>query len=184
MHLTLILFNYYKAIQIMNDITVKTTEELEAMNGEELLGLNIDSIGDLEGFSLRPAGQYAFDVTECGIEALGAEDKPAIIFKLSLTECIELVEDTDENRALVGELPREYRETYFLEGGKRMALKAFVTATRQLAQDNGWTTVQEIVENITGFSGQLLITTRTWKDKDTSEKREANQINAQTVTWL
>lgn len=164
----------------LNQGTVKTKDELEAMIGEEFLELAYGDVADLEGFVPKPSGMYGFTVTGCSLEKLGAEEKLAIQLELSVTEVVELLDEADAEE--VGELPAKYTESFFLTGAK-IGGRAFVTMTRQLAEEQEWASLSEAVAGIVGFSGQGMIIKRQWKDKTTDEIKHGNQIDGKTVTW-
>lgn len=165
----------------MNAVVTKTKEELENLGAEEFLNLQFDEIADLEGYAPKPTGMYGFNVLDCEIEEVGAEKKVVIKLVMDLTEVVELSADADPDE--VGELPAKYTESFFLSGQK-IGGRAFVTMTRQLAQEQNWSGVAEAVSGIVGFSGTGMIIKRSWKDKDTGDVKYGNQIDAKTVTWL
>lgn len=162
----------------MNELL--TNEQLEAMDVDSFLNASMDSIADLEGFKLKPTGLYSFVVKNADVTEMGMENKPVIAVELELTSCLELVNEAESEE--VGELPCKYTENYFLTG-KMIGGKAFATFTRELAQANGWATIAEVVTGMQGFSGSALIQKRKWKDKETGELKEGNQLDVTTASW-
>lgn len=158
-----------------------TAETLESLSPEELLSLDISQIADVEGFVLKPAGMYGWEVTAISLEEVGAENKKAIKVEYNLLECIELNDESEADT--VGELPCKYNEFYFLEGGKGFGTRMFATIFRPVARDAGVTMLSDIMEAALGAHGGGFIKVRNYKDKKTGEMKESNQIDATTVTW-
>jgi hypothetical protein len=165
---------------------VKTTDELNAMSVDEMLQLGIEDVADLEGFRPYPTALYSFVVKACGIENVGAEDKPTIQLETELTSCDELDNEADADQ-LPEEFPAKYKENFFLDTDKRIGLRGFITITRPLAVANGWTNIQEIMEGMVGFTGKALIKKggyyKKTPDGSKGEYQETNNIDTATVLW-
>lgn len=165
----------------MSNENVLTSDQLEEMNAEALLELDLDSIAELEDFKVFPKGLVNFELKELDIKSIGADDKKAIVVKVQVDGYEEYADENDAND--VGELPRCYNETFFLEGGKGMGVRAFKTMFGELAKEQGWNTVTDIITGAVGMKGSGLLTINKWTDKATDEKREANRMDAKTIVF-
>ena len=152
---------------------------LETLDAEELLELDISQLADVEAFKLLPNGLYGWSVKSVGLEEIGDEGAKAIEVIYTIHECIELLDQADEDA--VGELPREYKELYFLKGGKGFGIRTFSTIFRPVAEQTGATRVADLMENIVGVTGSSFIKLRNYVHKGTQEKRQSNNIDATTV---
>ncbi len=152
---------------------------LESLGAEDLLSLDIAQLADVEAFKLLPAGLYGWEVTGAEITEVGAENKKAISVQYKILECMET--SNPEEAEEVGELPREYKELYFLEGGKGFGVRTFATMFRPIAVGAGVSQISDILEAAVGASGGGMIKKRGYK-KD-GEQKYSNNIDATTVEW-
>lgn len=170
----------------MTDTTVRTTDELNAMTVDEMLEMGIDEVADLEGYRPYPSGLYSFSVKAAGIENVGQEEKPTIQVECELTACDELGSEADADQ-LPEEWPAKYKENFFLDTDKRIGLRGFITLTRPIAVENGWTTVTQILEGMVGFSGKCLIKKGGYykkkEDGSKGEYMDTNNFDVSTILW-
>lgn len=159
--------------------------QLELLNADSMMDMNIDDVADLEGYQPLPAGLFKFVITACGMEVVGQEDKPTIRLDLELSECIELVKESE--RETLPEFPRKYKENFFLETKKRIGLKAFITMMRPIAVENGWGTPAAIIAGCIGFGGECLIKkggyNKATDDGSKGEWFDTNNIDPATVVF-
>lgn len=163
----------------MSEQQTLTAAELEALNAEALLELDISELADVTAYVPKPSGLYQFQVLESGLEEVGAENKIAIDLKLKVLEVLELADESEADE--VGDLPAEYGQMFFLDGGKGYGVRSFVTLFRELAVENGWTTANEISEGIGGAVFSCYLERRKYKVKDTGEIKVSNQLKVETV---
>lgn len=164
----------------MSNDMFKTAKELDELTAEELLGLELDSLADVEELKNLPNGLYRFSVKECGTDNVGQEEKLAIVTDFEITEVVEL--DNPDEAEEVGELPRAYKENYGLETKSGFGTRVFATFFRELATRYECKTVAELVEQVAGSTGTCYMKTRKMKSRD-GESFERNQWDPKTVTF-
>ena len=84
-------------------------------------------------------------------------------------------DESDEALEMVGELPAEYKENFFIGGDSDFGLKAFRTMFADLIGEGETVSIREQMERAVGVSGQGLLKLRKWKNKNTGEMQEGNQ---------
>lgn len=154
-----------------------TKDQLNQMSVEDLLNVDISSIKEIEGYKPVPTAQYRLMINACGLDVIGKDDKQIIAVEVTLLEGLEY-EAADE--ALPDDtFPREYKETFFVDGKDKMGLAKFRTVFGPFAAANGLTTISAIMEKLNegGITGTQIITHRSWKDKETGEMRSGNEFD-------
>jgi hypothetical protein len=163
----------------MSDILSK--ENIAGLSVDELLELDVTQIAEVKPYAPKPTGVYGFTVESCGVVEVGEANAIEVEFKLH--EVIELEEDTDENRELVGELPATYKEKYFIGGDSEYGLMTFRTVFSGLVNEGETPVIRELMERCVGAQGEGLLRHRKWVNKQTQEKQEGNQFEATAVDF-
>jgi hypothetical protein len=154
----------------MSQVTL-TKEMLKGLSVDELLDLSVDQLATVQPFQPRPTGIYRFEVLSCGVEEVGEGN--AIVVKYKLHECIEL--EKEEEAELVGELPAEYTESYFIAGDSDFGIRTFRTIFAGVIGEGEDVSVREQMARSVGVTGEGLLKHRKWKNKETKEMKEGNQ---------
>ena len=161
----------------MSDLLNK--EAIAGLSVDELLELDIDQIAQVVPFTPKPTGVYGFNVGSCGVVEAG--EGHAIEVEYQLNEVVELLDDNEANRELVGELPAKYTEKYFIGGESDFGLKTFRTVFNGLVAEGETVVIRELMERCVGVQGEGLLKLRKWKDKNTGEMKEGNSWEATAV---
>lgn len=163
-------------------------DQLSAMSVQELLEMDFGSIALVEGYKPFPTAMYRLEFISAGLETIGDSEIPAIQLKLKVHEALAFENKEQEvaflESGLAESLPREYTETYYLQKKDGTAaggtVAAFRTAFDPIAQQVGLSNVNQVLEFINSNAGamaQAVIKHRKYKDKETGETRESNQID-------
>lgn len=155
-----------------------TKAEIAALSVEDLLDLDIDQIEEVTPFVPKPTGIYNFAVTSTGLEEVG--DGHAIQVVYTITECVEL--EDEEMAEDVGELPKEYKENYFIGGESDYGIKAFRTIFGALEVEGTKLSTRDLMEASVGTTGQGLLQLRKYKDKTTKEVKQSNSWEPTSIT--
>lgn len=154
-----------------------TKEEIAGLSVDDLLDVSADQLSEVTAYVPKPTAVYNFAVKSVDLDEAG--DGHAIAVVYNLTDCVELNDEAEAD--LVGELPAEYKELYFIGGESDFGIRTFRTIFAGVVPDGTSMSIREMMEAAVGVTGQGLLKHNKWKSKETGEIKEGNKWEATTV---
>lgn len=170
---------------------VLTRDQLAAMDVDALLNLGFDQIAMVEGYKPLPTALYNIELVSAGMEAVGADETPAVVFGLKVHEVVEFDKKEDEATFDVSKLPLDYKENFFLtkkDGSvSTYSVEMIRTVFGPVSEQLGLNSTKDLIEYINANPGTMvqgIIKHRVYKNKDTAELKESNQLDLTGLSLL
>ena len=168
-------------------------DQLNSMSVQELLDLEFSQIAIVEGFKPLPTAMYRLSLESCALETVGENEIPALQLKVKVYEAVAFENKADEvtfiESGTAERFPYDYQETYYLQrtnkdtqavesaGGTVQAFRTAFDSVATAVGLNSATAVMEWINANPGTMAQAVIKHRKYKNKETGEMRESNQID-------